>query len=106
MLTSKKDKIEYMREQISIRYLGLRWEEAHHLWSKNKHQYTALELFKHLCKAVLPLQDLKEVPNQAPVKLPTQLDSFTLGTILADLIKLDDGALAREQRIRLNAILE
>ena len=35
-LSSKKDKIECVKEQILIRYLGLGWEEAHHLWSKNK----------------------------------------------------------------------
>lgn len=33
MLTSKKDKLECVKEQG--------WEEAHHPWSKNKHQYTA-----------------------------------------------------------------
>ncbi len=33
-------------------------------------------------------------------------DSFTLGTKSADLIELDNGAMAREERIRLNALLE
>jgi hypothetical protein len=31
-LTSKKDKIKCVKEQILIRYLGLGWEEAHHPW--------------------------------------------------------------------------
>jgi hypothetical protein len=95
-----------MKEQILIRYLGLGWEEAHHPWSKNRHQCTALELLKHLCEVVIPLQNVKEVPNQAPIKLPTRSDSFTLGTKSADLIQLDDVALAREEQIRLNAMLE
>ena len=95
-----------MKEQILIRYLGLGWEEAHHPWSKNKHQYTALELLKHLCEVVIPLQEVKEVPKQAPIKLPAQPDSFMLGTKSADLIQLDDRALAREECIRLNAMLE
>jgi hypothetical protein len=59
-----------------------------------------------LCEVVIPLKNLKEVPNQAIIKLPTWLDSFTLGTKSADLIQLDDGALAREEQIRLNAMLE
>ncbi len=105
-LTSKKDKIECMKEQILIRYLGLGWEEAHHPWSKNKHQYTASELLKHLCEVVIPLQDVKEVPDQAPIILLVQPDSFTLRTKLADLIELDNGAMAREEHIRLNAMLE
>jgi hypothetical protein len=65
-----------------------------------------LELLKHLCEVVIPLQDVKEVPNQAPIKLPAQPDSFMLGTKSADLIELDNGAMAREERIRLNAMLE
>ena len=105
-LTSKKEKIECVKEQILIRYLGLGWEEAHHPWSKNKHTYTASELLKHLCEVVIPLQDTKKVPDQPPIKLPARPDGFTLGTKSADLIQLDDGALAREERIRLNAMLE
>jgi hypothetical protein len=105
-LLSKKDKIECMKEQILIRYLGLGWEEAHHPWSKNRHQCTASELLTHLFEDVIPLQDVKEVPNQPPIKLPTQLDSFMLGTKSDNLIQLDDGALARENCIRLNAMLE
>ena len=105
-LTLKKEKIECVKEQILIRYLGLGWEEAHHPWSKNKHTYTASELLKHLCEVVIPLQDTKVVPDQPPIKLPTRPDGFTLGTKSADLIQLDDGALAREERIRLNAMLE
>jgi hypothetical protein len=105
-VTSKKDKIECAKEQILIRYLGLGWEEAHHPWSKSKHQYTALEPLKHLCEVAIPLQDVKGVPNQAPIKLPARPDSFTLGTKLADLIELDNRAMAREEHIRLNAMLE
>jgi hypothetical protein len=57
-----------VKEQILIRYLGLGWEEAHHLWSKNKHQYTAVELLKHMCKVVNPLEDVKEVPITLQLK--------------------------------------
>jgi hypothetical protein len=31
-LTSEKERIECVKEQILIRYLGLGWEEAHHPW--------------------------------------------------------------------------
>jgi hypothetical protein len=49
---------------------------------------------------------MKKVPYQPPIKLPARPDSFTLGTKLADLIQLDVGALAREERIQLNEMLE
>ena len=105
-LASKKDKIECVKEQILIRYLGLGWEEAHHPWSKIKHQYTALKLLKHLCEVVIPLQKCKRGTQSGTFKLPAQPDSFMLGTKSADLIELDNGAMAREERIRLNAMLE
>jgi hypothetical protein len=59
-----------------------------------------------LCEVVIPLQDIKEVSNQALIKLPTRPASFTLRTISADLIQTDNGILAREEHIRLNAMLE
>ena len=59
-------------------YLGLGWEEAHHPWLKNRHQYTALELLKHLWEVVISLQNVKEVPNQAPIKY--QLGQTVLGS--------------------------
>ena len=67
---------------------------------------TSSQQLKHLCEVIIPLQEVKEVPKQAPIKLPARPDSFTLGTKLADLIQLDDQALAREECIRLNAMLE
>jgi hypothetical protein len=45
-LTSKTYKLEYVKEQILIRYLGLGWEEAHHLWSKNKKTIRILRTLK------------------------------------------------------------
>jgi hypothetical protein len=58
--------------------------------SKNKYEHTASELLNHLCKVVIPLQKVKEVPSEAPIKLPTRPDSYTLGTKSADLLELDD----------------
>ena len=95
-----------MRERTNINQISWAWVGRSSSPVVKKHQYTALELLKHLCEVVIPLQDVKEVPNQAPIKLPAWLDSFMLETKLADLIELDDRAMAREERIRLNAMLE
>jgi hypothetical protein len=32
-LTTKKDKLYYVKEQIKICHLGLGWQKAHHAWS-------------------------------------------------------------------------
>ncbi len=66
----------------------------------------ASELLKHLCEVVIPLKDVNEVPDQAPIKLPTQPDNYTLGTELADFLGLDNAVLAKEKHMRLNAMLE
>ena len=53
-----------------------------------------------MCKVVIPLQDVKEVPSEAPIKLPTRPDSYTLGTKSADLLDFDDAVLTKEECIR------
>ncbi len=57
---------------------------------------------------VIPLQDVEEVPtSQAPIKLPTCTDTYTLGTKSADLIAfLDNAALEKEDSIRLKSMME
>ena len=35
-LSTKKERLKYVKEQILIRYLGLGWEEAYHPWSKKQ----------------------------------------------------------------------
>jgi hypothetical protein len=74
--------------------------------AQNKYQSTASELLKHLCEVVIPLQDVNKVPDQVPIKLPTWPDNHTLGTKLADLLGLDNAVLAKEEHMRLNAMLE
>jgi hypothetical protein len=36
-LHSKSAKVQFVKEQILILYLGLGWTKAYHPWSKNKH---------------------------------------------------------------------
>ena len=92
----QKDKFKFVKEQIHIRYLGLRWVDAYHPWSKNKHRYQPAELLHHLINVVIPLSDNEIVPSKEPVNLPTRPDTFTLGTKSAYLVALDNSMLARE----------
>ena len=65
------NKLEAVKEQILIRYLGLGIKEAHHPWSKGQHTYTADELLDHLMKNVIPLESElkrgKKLPTEAPM---------------------------------------
>jgi hypothetical protein len=57
--------------------------QAHHPWSKNGTAYSAKHLLANLCLIVNPLEAILRVPDDAPVKLPTALDVYTLGTLSA-----------------------
>ena len=70
-LTTKKDKLYYVKEQIKIHHLGLGWQKAHQAWSSTGHNYEPDELFAHLVGTVIPLQLMESIPTQPPVKLPT-----------------------------------
>jgi hypothetical protein len=39
LLGSKLAKLQFVKEQILIRYLGLGWEKAYHPWTRNKPVY-------------------------------------------------------------------
>ena len=59
-----------------------------------------------MINVVIPLANNEILPRKAPVKLPTRPDTFTLGTKSADLVALDNSMLAREDCVRLNAVIE
>lgn len=69
-LVFKTRKLEWVKEQIHIRYIGLGWEEAYHPWSRKGHGvYTPAELLKHLTEVVLPLRYTNNTPDKPPVEL-------------------------------------
>ena len=58
------NKLEAVKEQILIRYLGLGIKEAHHPWSKGQHTHTADELLAHFMNKVISLEsELKRRKN-------------------------------------------
>lgn len=101
-LTTKKERLESVKEQILIRYIGLGWEEAHHPWSFRGRAFTPDELFEHLIEVVIPLQDSKEIPLDPPVDLPKIGDDVVLGTLSAGRKRLDDAFLAKKRELRKN----
>ena len=69
-LTTKKEKLKNIKDQILMHYLSLGWEEAHHPWSFKGHAFPAEELFDHLISVVIPLEGLTHIP---PVDLSVNL---------------------------------
>ncbi len=78
-LPTESSRLNAVKEQILIRYLGLGWKEAHHPWSSQGEMYTSSDIFRHLIETVIPLQDIMEVPDDAPINLPTAPDVNKLG---------------------------
>ena len=105
-LHSKSAKLQFMKEQILIWYLGLGWTKAYHSWSKNKHIFSPSELMEHFVKVVLPLDNTEVVPNAPPMNLPGLPSLPTLGTVAHDVNALaeknDDAGL----QLRINAMVE
>ena len=99
--------MRFVKEHILIRFLGLGWSEAHHPWSKNKHIFTPAELLKHLVEVVIPLEQIKQVPDHPPFDLPTRPEGMVqLGTKAADLVALDKANVDKETEARANAMIQ
>ena len=63
-----------------MRYRGLGWERAHHPWSKGGDTFSPQTLFEHLINTVIPLEEEEEIPDEAPVELPSPPDMIEIGT--------------------------
>ena len=90
-------RLDVVKDQIHILYIGLGIEEAHHAYLKDGHTYTAGELFEKLADTAIPLYiDLKKkgkLLTVAPLKLPCPPKLATLVTmpeLVNDLYKQTD----------------
>ena len=99
-LTTKKDKLERVKEQILMRYIGLGWEDAHHPWSYQGRAYTPDELFNHLVNTVIPLQEIHEAPVNPPVILPSIGDNVIIGTKSSTRKTIDESRNVKGEELR------
>jgi hypothetical protein len=106
-LNSKKSaKLQFVKEQILIRYLGLGWTKAYHPWSKNKYVYLPSELMEHFVKVVLPLQNTEVVPEAPLMNLPGLPTLPALGTVAHDITTLEDQNYNAGLQLQINAMVE
>ena len=89
-LSTKSPRLKYAKEQIRIRYVGIRWKAAHHPLPKNKHVYTSAEHMENFVKADLPLQRTHTVQPAPPLKLPGLPNMAKMGTQANDYIVLEE----------------
>ena len=78
-------RLDVVKDQLYIFYIGFGIEEAHHAYSKDGHTYTENELFEHLVYTAIPLYvDLKrkgKLLTVAPLKLQCPPNVATLRTM-------------------------
>jgi hypothetical protein len=80
-LKSESAKLEAVKEQILMRFLGLGWVDAHHPWSAKGEVFNAIHLFHHFIEKVLPLANKLEVPSEPPANFPSPPEMVSLGTM-------------------------
>ena len=105
-LSSKSAKLQFVKEQILIRCLGLGWAKACHPWSRNKHNYTPTELMEHFVKVVLPLANTEVVPDASPMNKPGLPSLPGLGTVAHDITALEESNDKTGLQLRMDAMVE
>jgi hypothetical protein len=107
-LATNAAQYRYLKEQILIHYVGLRWEEAYHPWSKGGYIYTQNELLQHLTMVVIPLQRTLKVPEHLPMNLPTRpsLSTLGLGTKASDIVDMDLQSTQQNTQLQIDAYKE
>lgn len=99
-LKSKTAKLDEIKEQIRIRVLGLGWEDLHHPWSKDGKEYSVDILADWLKNKIIPEEDKRPIPEKPPVKRLERKALPVLGTLSADVAKLNVMSEEKEQEIR------
>jgi hypothetical protein len=105
-LNRKSAKLQFVKEQILIWYLGLGWIKAYHPWLKNKHIFLPSELMEHFVMVVLPLEDTEVVPDALPMNLPRLPSLPELGTVAHDVFALEEDNNNAGLQLRINAMVE
>ena len=84
-IIAQSNKNKCVREQILIVHLGLGFEEAHHTWSSDRYEYSAVELIEHFVKVFIPLNKNKNPPKEAPMEHLRLPEFPKLGTITGEV---------------------
>ena len=79
------NKKKFVKEKILILHLGLGFEEAHHPWSRDRYEYSAVELLYHFVKVCLHNNKDKNIPKEATMEHPRLPDFPTLGMLMGDI---------------------
>jgi len=105
-LSSKSAKLQFVKEQILIWYLGLGWEKEYHPWSRNKHVYTPTELMENFVKVVLSLANTELVPDASLINIPGLPSLPALDTVAHNITALEETNNNAGLQLRMDAMVE
>ena len=63
-IIAKYNKKKFVKEQILIVHLGLGFEQSYHPWSRDRYEYSSIELIEHFVKVCLPLTKNRTLQNK------------------------------------------
>ena len=98
-LTSKTARLDFLKEQIAISVKRLGWEDCHHAWTYLGDDYTVVELAKWLKEDIIKKHTSRRIPNSPKVSAPTRKKLPVVGTLTADVTKMDREKAKREERM-------
>ena len=78
--------------------LGLGWDDWHHPWSAEGHEFTGEELAEHI-KKLMKRDKKRKIFSKATVDTPSRNKLTVLGTISTDIIRLDAKKTAEEGKL-------
>ena len=69
-IIAQSNKNKFVKNKILIVRLGLVFDEAHHPCSRDRYEYSNVELIEHFVKFCLPHTKKKNLPKEAPMEHP------------------------------------
>ena len=84
-MIAQSNKKKCVKEKILIVHLGLGFEEAHHPWSRDGYDYSAIGLLEQFVKVCLPCTKKKNLPKEAPMEHMRLPELPILGTLTGDI---------------------
>ena len=84
-IIAQSNKMKCLKDQIIIVHIGLGFKEAHNPCSRDKYEYSAVELLEHFVKVCLSHTKNKNLPKEAPMEHPCLPEFPKLGTTTGDI---------------------
>ena len=98
--------MKYVKQKILFVHLVLGFEDARHLWSMDRYEYSDVELLEHFVKAFLPLTKEKNLSKESSMEHPRLPEFPTLGKLTGDVDEYYSEQTKNDNQLRLKSLGE